>query len=235
MRRCDRGGPDRAALLRGRRIPNRAAWPMAPGSSPIRSATTCPRSWTGSRAGGRRTAQALLHGKALGDVVRPRAISRGCPTPPAGLHRCPLGTKRRALHPISIGVITSGSITFTPGRRPQRLCRLFQKREGAVVAGDHRLEIEECPGGIGGTRHVHGEVPARAEDADIGRVQVVEDLHVGHNVGVAGDIDRGHRPRSCSRTRCRGLAGRPRRRSWWNGWRAPLSLLRRPDPRCPPC
>jgi hypothetical protein len=37
------------------------------------------------------------------------------------------------------------------------------------VAGDHRLEVEELPRREGGALHVHGEVAAGAENADLGR------------------------------------------------------------------
>src|SRR6056297_865635 len=73
---------------------------------------------------------------------------------------------------------------------PQRRGVLLQQREGPVVAGDHRLEVEERLRGKGGALHVHGEMPAGAEDPDLGRVEGLEHLHVGHDVGVAREVDR---------------------------------------------
>ena len=43
------------------------------------------------------------------------------------------------------------------------------------MAGDHHLEVEEAPRREGRPRHVHGEVPAGAEDADLRMVQLLED------------------------------------------------------------
>eukprot|EP01136_Pigoraptor_vietnamica_P042112 Opistho-1_new@15862 len=74
-------------------------------------------------------------------------------------------------------------------RVAHRVGVLLQRAEGAVVAGDDRREIEVAFGGIGGAEHVHGVMPPRAEDADVGFVQVAHPVHVGHDVGVARDID----------------------------------------------
>ena len=74
-------------------------------------------------------------------------------------------------------------------RRRKHSRRLFQDGHGAVVAGDHGFEIKEGFGGIGRAFHVHREMPACGQDPDCGRVEIVEDFHVGDDIGVTRDID----------------------------------------------
>ena len=58
------------------------------------------------------------------------------------------------------------------------------------MAGDHRLEIKEGFRRIGRAFHVHREMSAGTQDANIRLVQVIEHLHIRHHIGVAGNIDR---------------------------------------------
>ena len=69
------------------------------------------------------------------------------------------------------------------------LGRLCEQTKGAEMAGDHGFEVEIAFGGIGGSVHVHGEMSARAKDADVGFVVVPDPIHVGHDVGVTRDVD----------------------------------------------
>ena len=57
------------------------------------------------------------------------------------------------------------------------------------MTGDHGAEVKETLGRIGGTCHVHGEVPTRTQDADVGMMQVLEQLHIHHHICVAAEID----------------------------------------------
>ena len=57
------------------------------------------------------------------------------------------------------------------------------------MAGDHGLEVEIAFGRVGRALHVHGEMAACRKDADIGFVEIAHPVHVGHDRGIAGDID----------------------------------------------
>jgi hypothetical protein len=57
------------------------------------------------------------------------------------------------------------------------------------MARDHRLEVEEGLRGIARTAHVHREVPAGAQNADIWFVQIVKHAHISHHVGIARHVD----------------------------------------------
>ncbi len=53
------------------------------------------------------------------------------------------------------------------------------------MAWDHGLEIVEAPAGHGGEPRTHGEAVADRHDADPGLVDLVDQRHVGKDVGVA--------------------------------------------------
>ncbi len=74
--------------------------------------------------------------------------------------------------------------------RFQRFGGLFQNGECLVVAGDDGLEIEEGFRCVGGSFHIHRVVPAGTQDADIGMVQVIENLHIRHDIRIPGKVDR---------------------------------------------
>ena len=63
--------------------------------------------------------------------------------------------------------------------------RLVEDRERAVVAGQHLGEGEEPAAGECRHRAAHGEAVADRHDADFGAVQLVDQRHVGEDVGVA--------------------------------------------------
>ena len=58
------------------------------------------------------------------------------------------------------------------------------------MARNDGFKVEKRPSRIGRTPHVHGEMPACTEDADVGGVQIVEHFHIRHHVGITRNIDR---------------------------------------------
>lgn len=73
--------------------------------------------------------------------------------------------------------------------RDQNRGVLGQIGKAAVVAGDHGPEIEIAPGCIGRARHVHGIMPTRRQNSDIGPIQIAHPFHIGHHIGIARQID----------------------------------------------
>ncbi|MNP60272.1 hypothetical protein D3C76_1553420 [compost metagenome] len=57
------------------------------------------------------------------------------------------------------------------------------------MAGDDRLEVEVFLRRPGCALHVHREMAAGAEDADIGLVVFTHPAHIGHDVGIARNVD----------------------------------------------
>ena len=65
---------------------------------------------------------------------------------------------------------------------------LLEQREGLVVRRDDRLEIEEPATTPGCTRAVHGKMSADGNDGKVRLMQLGHPGPVGHDVGIAGDI-----------------------------------------------
>src|SRR6185312_4165061 len=62
-------------------------------------------------------------------------------------------------------------------------------RKRAVVARDHRIELEKALASEGRALAAHGEAVADRDDADLGMMLFLDQRHVAEHVGVAHVID----------------------------------------------
>jgi hypothetical protein len=68
--------------------------------------------------------------------------------------------------------------------------RLVEHGERLVVARHHRLELEEAAAGERRHGAAHGEAVADRHQTDFRFMQLVDQRHIGENVGVAHVVER---------------------------------------------
>ena len=70
-------------------------------------------------------------------------------------------------------------------RRDEVACVLIEKIEGPVVAGDNGIEFEETLDRERRRPPAHGETVADRHKADLGRMNLRDQTHVGEHIGIA--------------------------------------------------